>query len=53
MTYAVPAEISTVFATKDQLMDSVLHYDGTPDCIGKLELGKMKTVHILGTYWER
>lgn len=40
MTYAVPAEISTVFATKDQLMDSVLHYDGTPDCIGKLELGK-------------
>ncbi len=40
MTYAVPAEISTVFATKDQLMDSVLHYDGTPDGIGKLELGK-------------
>lgn len=40
ITYAVPAEISTVFATKDQLMDSVLHYDGTPDGIGKLELGK-------------
>ena len=40
MTYAVPAEVSTVFATKDQLMDSVLHYDGTPDSIGKLELGK-------------
>ena len=38
MTYAVPAEVSTVFATKDQLMDSVLHYDGTPDSIGNASL---------------